>query len=87
MLHRLNLPHKRYTQCVCMLFVVVAKVKMHKFTHQRQTFSQTFIKQIYQHLLERGNLVYLTVINQILFGIVLHFKMMFWMCLILMLHQ
>ena len=66
-----------------MLAWFCAKVKMCKFTHRLQTFIQ-FSPNFF---LEINNPIYLTVINQILFSIVVHIKMMFWMCLIFMLHQ
>ena len=62
-----------------------ATVEMCKFTHLNQAFNEAFIQFFPNLFLERRNTIYITVINIILFGIVVHIKMMFLMCLILML--
>ena len=60
------------------------KVKMCKVTHRQQTVSQTFIQFCLNFFLERHDLVCLFVSNTILFGIVVHIKLVFWICMIFM---
>ena len=62
--------------CVDMCIKGAAAEAKHLFN----SFFQLFI-------LERHNLDHLTVINELLLGIVVHITMMFWTCLIFMLHE
>ena len=71
MLHIFNLSHKRFF-FKCARFR--AKVKMGKFTHQHKIFRQTFIHFFSHIFLEIDSLVCLTVINKMLFDIVVHLK-------------
>ena len=77
MVHILNLSHRIYfKKYVC------AKVNMFRFTYRYQTYSQTFIQIFFSTFcLEKRYLVYLTVINEVLFGIVVFITMMFQMYL------
>ena len=72
MLHILSLSHKIYH--VCMILCQSENMQIYTSTPKVYLIfvSTCFLKD---------NLVYLTVINQILFDNVVHIKIMFWRCL------